>query len=339
MIGYALTDLSRILYGSHIRISELTKNLNIPLIHSRTHTRMLKYLKSMPELWRHKDILLFGSRGRFFDNLSLGILKSHGTRIIYDAADIPHLQNFYFGDGVIDTNLARRFYSLVNLADVLVIISKSALSLFKQDALKSKSVIIVPNASDPSFFNAVPIQTNTKTLLYVGGYAFARGVDDLVAAFNILKKKYSEIKLRLVGANIPLKFKSDRILVEHDKIYKDMPKAHAESYLCIVPHKKNPYMDAALPVKLFDAMASARPVVVTDCVEAKNLVENEKCGLASRDNPRSLAEAIEYLMLNPKVAEEMGTRGREAVLKRHSWKYRAETIECNLKKFQNTSKI
>jgi len=327
LIGYALTDLGRILYGSHIRISELTKNLDIPLIHSRTQTRMLKYLKSMPQLWGHKDILLFGSRGRFFDNFSIGILKSHGTRIIYDAADIPHLQNFYFGDGVIDTNLARRFYSLVNLADVLMIVSKSALSLFKQDTLKSKSVIIVPNASDPSFFKVVPIQTKTKTLLYVGGYAFARGVDELVAAFNILKRKYSEIKLRLVGANIPLKFESDRILVERDKIYKDMPKVHAESYLCIVPHKKNPYMDSALPIKLFDAMASARPVVVTECTETKNLVEKEKCGVVAHDNPDSLSEAIKYLILNPKVAEEMGSCGREAILKKHSWKHRAETIK------------
>jgi glycosyltransferase involved in cell wall biosynthesis len=188
----------------------------------------------------------------------------------------------------------------------------------------------VPNAADPSFFKATSLQTNIKTLLYVGGYASARGVDDLVTAFNILKKKYLDIRLRLVGANMPLKFKSDRTSVERDKTYKDMPKVYAESYLCIVPHKRNPYMDAALAVKLFDAMASARPMVVTDCVETKRLVEKEKCGLAAHDNSSSLAEAMEYLILNPQIAKEMGNRGRDAVVKRHSWKHRAEAIKKGL---------
>jgi glycosyltransferase involved in cell wall biosynthesis len=331
LIGCALADLSRVLYGSHIRTFELAKNLNIQLIHSRTQTRMLKYIRSLPTLSRHKDILLFGNRGRFFDDLLFHVLKSNGARIIYDVADLPHLQNFYFEEGTIDANLARRFYSLISLADVLIFVSQFASSLLDQHILGTKRILIVPNASDPGFFKVTPLQTKVKTLLYVGGYASARGVDDLVTAFSVLKKKHRNIRLRLVGANMPTRFESDRILVERDKIYRDMPVVYAESYLCIVPHKKNPYMNAALPVKLYDAMASARPLVVTDCLEIKNAIEKEKCGLVAHDDPSSLAETIEHLILNPRVAEEMGAHGREAVEKRHSWKHRAETIKEDLR--------
>jgi len=296
---------------------------------------MFKYIKSMPTLRKHRDVFLFGSRGRFFDNLFLTVLKSDRTRIVYDVADIPHLQNFYFGGKVIDTSLARRFYSLINLADVTIFVSQSAPDLVGRYALRNKKTMIVPNASDPGFFKASAVQTDTKIILYVGGYSSARGVDDLVAAFNILKKKYPNVKLRLIGANMPLKFRSDRILVERDKVYKDMPKIFAESYLCVIPHKRNRYMDAALPVKLFDAMASARPIVTTDCSETKNLVKKEKCGIVSHDNPLSLADAMEYLILNPQIAKEIGNHGREAVLKRHSWKHRAEAIISNLRRFSD----
>jgi glycosyltransferase involved in cell wall biosynthesis len=292
----------------------------------------------MPAVSRHRDILLFGSRGRFFDKLFLSALKSTGTRIIFDVADLPHLQNFYFDGGSIDLGLARRFYSLINLAKMLIFVSESAPSLLRPHSLGNKRTLIVPNASDPGFFKTTPLQTTTKILLYVGGYAFTRGVDDLVAAFNDLKKKYSDITLKLVGANMPSRFESDRILVERDKVYKDMPKVYAQSYLCVVPHRRNPYMDAALPVKLYDAMASARPLVVTDCVETKNLVEEEECGIVARNSePSSLAETIEYLVLNPRIAEEMGNRGRDAVIKGHSWKHRAEAIRKDLKNAQHVS--
>ena len=331
MIAYALIDISRVLYGTHIRIFELAKNLNIQLVHSPTQKRVLKYIQSLPRLRRNQDVLLFGSRGRIFDTLFFNSLKMKSARIIYDVADIPHLQNFYFGNSSIDVNLYRRFYALVNLADTLIFVSESAPSLVRKDALKKKRMIIVPNGSDPSFFLPTDLEKNRKTILYVGGYAPARGVDDLVSAFNDLKKKHQEINLRLVGANIPFQLKSERVSVEHDKIYKDMPKIHQESYMCIIPHKRNPYMDAALPVKLFDAMASGRPVVVTDCLETKNFVGTEKCGIVSHDDSRSLNEAIEYLLVNTRVAQEMGKKGREAILKRHSWKHRAETMKHSLK--------
>lgn len=331
LIGLALADLSSVKFGSHIRMSELAKNLSIPLVYSRTQTRISKYLEYAPELLRHNDMLLFGSRPRFFDNLAIAFLKECGIRIIYDAADLPHLQNFYFAGGVINPSLERKLYSLVNFSNVLVIISESARNLFKKEAIKKKRVLIIPNASDPQFFKPSPNESRMKTILYVGSYAPARGVDDLVSAFQKLENKYKDICLRLIGVNMPLRFRSNRISVECDKIYSDMPRIHSESFLCVIPHKRNPYMNAALPVKLFDAMAAAKPLVVTDCPEVRNLVEKEKCGIVAHDNPDSLAEAIEDLLLNSETAEEMGHRGREAIIKRHSWKHRAMALKESLR--------
>jgi glycosyltransferase involved in cell wall biosynthesis len=330
LIALALIDLSRVLYGTHIRIFELTRNLGIPLIHSTTQMRVLKYLKKAPQLLKTQNILLFGARERFFDDLTLSFAKNFGTRIIYDAADLPHLQNFYFAGGTINESLARKFYSLVRVADILVIISKSAKALFDKDAIKNKEVVILPNASDPDFFRVVPLPKEPKTILYVGGYAAARGVDDLVSAFNILKERHREIRLRLVGPNMPLTLRSESVSVECDKTYRDMAGIQASAYACVIPHKRNPYMDAALPVKLYDSMASARPVITTNCPEVEKIVVEEHCGLVSHDNPNSLAHALEDLIDHPKLAEELGQKGREAIEKRHSWRKRAESLRKQL---------
>jgi len=328
MISWALLDVSKILWGTHIRIFELTRNLGVPLISSPTWIRGLKYIRYVPLLFQEKEILLFGTRGRFFDYYFLGLMKRFNATIIYDVSDIPHLQKKYFSPSFkeIDKKLEKRFYRLVDLAEFLLVISPLQKRLLNAQVLQNKKVIIVPNAADPEFFKNTRLPRKPKTILYVGGYAPARGVDELVEAFKMLRKKNKEIQLRLIGVNMP-NYRLEGVKVERNKFYRDMPNIFSESYLCVIPHKRNPYMDSALPIKLFEAMASSRPVVVTDCTEMKNLVEKEKCGIVAKDTADSLSEAIEYLISNPSVAEEMGRRGRIAVENRHSWLHRAKMIK------------
>jgi glycosyltransferase involved in cell wall biosynthesis len=112
----------------------------------------------------------------------------------------------------------------------------------------------------------------------VTGYAPNRGIETLVEAFRLLKDSENN-ELKLVGYNMPTIFSSNNIIVEKDKFYAEMPYIFSRAYISIIPHKKNPYMDSALPLKLFDSMASARPVVVTNCEEMANLVLKRNVGL------------------------------------------------------------
>lgn len=313
-------------YGTNIRIRELVNNLRLRLIYSPTRSRILTYMRSASTLHSEREVLLFGSRGRFFDNALLSALRKHGTAITYDLADIPHLQNFYLGGRPMDFGLARRFYSLVKAASNLLVISESLLHMLDKETTRDKRIMIVPNAADPDFFEPAPLPEKTKIITYVGSYAPARGIEQLVEAFNSLAGNYQDIHLRLIGFNMPSKFAAQRIRVERDIIYADMPLVNQEAYVCVLPYKRNPYMDAGLPIKLFEAMASSRPIVTTDCFEQSKIVRQEKCGIVAHDSPASIARALEELILDPKMAEEMGNNGRKAVLARHSWKHRAERI-------------
>ena len=157
------------------------------------------------------------------------------------------------------------------------------------------------------------------------GYAPNRGIETLVEAFKLLGDS-ENYELRLVGYNMPATFSSNNIIVEQDKFYAEMPETFSRAYLSIIPHKKNPYMDSALPLKLFDSMASARPVVVTNCEEMASLVHKEKCGIVVDDSAKSIADAIKYLLESPDESMKMGLNGREAIEKRYSWEVIAKNI-------------
>jgi len=74
-----------------------------------------------------------------------------------------------------------------------------------------------------------------------------------------------------------------------------------------------PIFEGALPTKLLEAMAAARPVVLAARGEAARLVEAERCGLVvAPEDPRALAEALAALAGDPGRRAAMGEAGRAA---------------------------
>ena len=335
MISYALRPMSRILVGSHIRIFELTKNLDAILLHGGKFKRPSRYAHHLPFLFQERSIIIFDYNPSLYDQLFFKIVKNH-YHTMFDIADVPYLQRTFLGvSQKEDWRLKRTFFQLVDIADTLLMASPSYVELLGSDArhLHRKKVLIVPNASNPNFFAPTPLpHGRKKIILCVSGYAPARGIEVLVEAFHQIRKKRKDIILKLVGYNMPLKFEKAGVIIQTNKFYDSMPQVYSESSIFVIPHEKNPYMDSVLPIKLFDAMAACRPLIVTNCDEMARLAEREKCGVVTNCDPKSLSEAIDYLLSNKRVSEELGLKGREAVEKRHSWAHRAEIIKRHLRR-------
>ncbi len=76
-----------------------------------------------------------------------------------------------------------------------------------------------------------------------------------------------------------------------------------------------------------EAMAHGRPVVVcSDGGGLTEFVEHGVTGLVVDPTPQAIGEAIDYLVDNPKVAEEFGQRGREKVAAM-SWHQSAQSVD------------
>jgi len=79
------------------------------------------------------------------------------------------------------------------------------------------------------------------------------------------------------------------------------------------------YQDA-LPVKMFEYMVASIPVISSNFPLWEDIVKGNSCGMCVNPlNPKEIADAIEYLINNPNIAEEMGKNGRMAVEEKYNW--------------------
>ena len=76
---------------------------------------------------------------------------------------------------------------------------------------------------------------------------------------------------------------------------------------------------------LLEAMAAAKPVVASNVGGIPELVKDGVNGiLVNSSNPKELATALTFLLDNPKVARNIGSRNREYVAKNFSWEKTAK---------------
>jgi len=67
-------------------------------------------------------------------------------------------------------------------------------------------------------------------------------------------------------------------------------------------------------------MAEGLPVIASNFDLWKEIVEKNKCGLCVNPlNPEEIAEAVKYILNNPKEAEIMGKNGIKAVENKYNW--------------------
>ena len=86
-----------------------------------------------------------------------------------------------------------------------------------------------------------------------------------------------------------------------------------------------------MPNVVMEAMAMAKPVVVTDVNGARELMQDGKTGLVVPPaNPFALASAISSLIDNPEKLELFGTAGKERIAKHFTMERMTDALEAHL---------
>ena len=88
------------------------------------------------------------------------------------------------------------------------------------------------------------------------------------------------------------------------------------------------------PVKLFEYLASGRPIVASDLPSIREIVsENEVC-FATPDDARDFARAITECVEDPLGAQKRG-EAAEALARTHRWDARAKNISAFLRRIDS----
>ncbi|PIC85450.1 glycosyl transferase [Sporosarcina sp. P20a] len=169
-----------------------------------------------------------------------------------------------------------------------------------------------------------------NAVCYVGGITFIRGIKEMVKAIDTSK----EVTLLLGGGfatsserDIVTSLKGWSSVKELGFLNREQVKeTYSKSKAGIVTlHPTINYIDA-LPVKMFEYMASGIPVIASNFPLWKGIIEKNNSGLCVDPlNPEEIAEAIKWIIKNPVEAERMGRNGRVAVVREYNWE--AESIK------------
>ena len=95
----------------------------------------------------------------------------------------------------------------------------------------------------------------------------------------------------------------------------------------VQPLNSSPYTRYASPMKLFDYMATGRPIVASDVVSLREIVADGRTArLVTPGSPEALAEGIRTVLADPAAADQMARAAFEEVSK-YTWTRRAARIE------------
>lgn len=260
----------------------------------------------------------------------------------------PHLKKFP-GNLLISTKKWKRKEGiLVQKSDRTIVVTKEAkVELQDRLGIADHKVVVVPNTVKSSFYNNFSLdQTILErykdkfVILYLGDTGLRRGLLSTIEALGIIAKEESiktKIKLVIVGKN-----SSDNVLkrrVEELGLqemvdfegWQDM--ALFPSYLNIAdmgisPLHRNLHHDTTYANKLFQYMSFAIPVLVSDALAQKNLVEEVKSGLVHKEKDAAeIAEKVLILLKDPDLSKMLGMNGKKFIEEKFCW----EKVSGNLK--------
>jgi glycosyltransferase involved in cell wall biosynthesis len=197
----------------------------------------------------------------------------------------------------------------------------------------------IPGLQIPGFWSHRPgvCRPQPIELAYLGVVSFDRGLGAMVRAMSLLKPRYPNAVLHLIGRChfdwAALEAVPDFSSVRDNLIFHGhLP--HAEALPTVARCRAGlallqsvgdyPY---SYPTKLFEYMALGLPVVVSDFPLYRAVVESAGCGFCvNPDDHHAIANALTTLITHPDEEARMGASGTRAVTERYTWATESEKL-------------
>jgi len=193
---------------------------------------------------------------------------------------------------------------------------------FKNKIINADQGIVIKGAGVDTRIFGFRDQSNNQppTVLFAARLLKGKGLEDLVSAVKILRERKIEFILNVAGIldtdcveAIPeqqiLRWEKEGILNWLGQ-REDMPSLLAETDIVALPTTYG----EGVPRILIEGASVGRPLVATDVVGCREIVIHRVNGmLVQPNNAISLADAIEELIMQPLLRQEMGRKGRQLV--------------------------
>ena len=215
------------------------------------------------------------------------------------------------------------FKSALSNADILIAVSKLDESLLKKHF---KNVYHVPTGVDLSLYKKIKTKVENK-ITFIGRMHEQKGIIYLLESFDKIKDKIPGFKLELIGAvndygkDLQRKYNDKRIIWRGFMGDRKETFKHLKSSYCIVL----PSLWEGFPATLLEAMASGRPVVLSDIPIFTSVAKKGAIFFKNKDST-DLGKKLIMLTKNSKYKNKINIEGIK-LSEKYDWPNIVKQIE------------
>lgn len=249
----------------------------------------------------------------------------------------PHLQKFPGKQLISPSKWKRKEEEFIKKATKICTVSKEFINeVVSRTGIPKDKIFLVPNTVQKEFYKNAKIHNSILTkyknnfvILYLGDTAIRRGLLTAIESLPQLINKIPNIKLVIVGSNTtdPILFNRVKNLnlnnyvdIEGWKNVELFPSYIKASTICISPLYRNKQHDVAYANKLFQYMSFGKPLLVSNAIAQKKLIEEVNTGLIHKEkDSNDFAKKILMLYADENFRSKLGENGKYFVENEFNW--------------------
>lgn len=327
------------------RISEFTKyvkQFKILLYNLKRFWKECQIVKN-----KKPDILI--TRYSIFCISTLVVAKIFGLPIIFEVNapgmyEISKLQKEFFYLPIF-TNIIEK--AVFRCANALIVVSEDLKQFLIGMGIQKHKIFVVPNGVDIKKFMRIEkdsrlvkkfrLDEETVVIGFIGSFNHWHALDQLLDSFQIILKKCKKPVFILVGDGFGKAILQEKVrkLGIQDRVHFTGMISHSfiPNILSVMDIVLAPYPQLDFfyfsPLKLFEYMASEKPVITTNLGQIQRVIKNGENGfLYQPDNTQGFEETLMKLIKDKQLRINIGHRARKTVCQYYTWAICAKRVEA-----------
>lgn len=288
------------------------------------------------------DIVHF--RGVFEGQAALSYARVRGIPALFEANGLPSIELQYHYPAVgasmqMQGRLRQLEADTLRDADVVLTQSETTLGFLRtRGLLEATPAHVIPNGAELPEIPTARATSERPTVLYTGTLAPWQGVAELLmAARRCARVRPLDVVLagpvrrrwRTQLERFIRRLRIESVVTLTGAVDReDLSEAILGADVCVAPLRRDVRnkTQGCSPIKLFEYLAAARPVLATDLPCVREIVDETRGELVPTPRPKVLAERILGLLDDTERGAELGRAGRAWVSAHATWAHRARSL-------------
>jgi glycosyltransferase involved in cell wall biosynthesis len=228
---------------------------------------------------------------------------------------------------------------VLNSAAAVFVVSNALSNYTREIGVPAARTMVLANGIDPTFFNPSISGAAARgrysldgkwVVGFVGGLRPWQDIATVVEAVGRLHLADNRVHLLVVGDGPAMadlqSLQADFITLAGSVEHRAVPELTAAMDVVVVPYHRGgePYFS---PLKLFEAMAMAKPIVGANIGQVKEVIVHGSNGLLYEpSDPEDLAEKLSHILKMPDKGTALAVSACELVNTRYTWEGNARRI-------------